>query len=542
MAQVKVGMARAPFTSCGARDGWSVHDELTAGVVWIDDGRAPAALVALDHGEMSGRDTDAVKAEITKRTGLAPERLVVACSHTHSGLAPDLMKLGALIGELLLKARAAAEPAWLALVRNADNRRFSVNRRVKAGPLGTFTITYQRGTRASVENSTVDARGQIEDFIRYGVHLYAPNYADQGVAPRTVPMSEAAEACLAAVPPELFLDGPVDPHLEAVCFQRRNGSAIGTLVRAASHPVIFRGTRTKQFSADFPGVLCREVARVTNAPAIFFNGPCGNVKPIVINYGEAETERYGLALARNILAALPGQPSRPLERLTWLRVQEPFATAPDIRNVTAQDFEEVEAAFRRMAAASFDPSDLKQELDLLMRAWSGRYYQEQRETIRLPFTLCGLNDTPLCFLPGEIFVEISLAVKEQFPDRQIVIAELADSSDPGYVPVRAAFPGGGYEPNCTTLPEGAGEKMVDIVSKMLRLFYHLQAQGAGSGIKTGKTKVKVKKQKVKSRGPKKKKQGRRVKAQKGKRKIKKARPVRRPRSGKKVKGKKRSRK
>jgi hypothetical protein len=476
MAQVKVGMARIPLTSCGAREGWTVHDELMAGAAWLDDGRQPVALVTLDHVEMSGADVGVLKTEIEKRIGLAPERVVVTCSHTHSGMSLDTAKLGALVGDLLREAKAAAEPAWLAFVRTVNGRRYSVNRRVKAGDLGTFTITYQRGTKVSVANSTVDARGQIEDFINYAANLYTPNYADKGVPERVAPTSPAADVCLDELPPELFLDGPVDPHLEALCFQRRDGSSLGTIVRAASHPVIFRGSHTRQFSADYPGVLTREIARATSAPALFVNGPCGNTKPIVIDYGAVETERFGLALAREILTELPGCPAQPLERLTWIRLHEQFPVTADMRNVSQADFEKAVIAYNTMAAGPYDPVELKRKLDQFIHVWSGTFYKLRDESIDLPFTLLGLNDTALAFLPGEIFAELSLDIKERFPERRIVIAELADSADPGYVPVRAAFSGGGYEPNGATLPAGSGEQMADIMSKMLRLFFHMSEE------------------------------------------------------------------
>jgi hypothetical protein len=333
-----------------------------------------------------------------------------------------------------------------------------------------------------------------------------------------------------ALPPELFLDGPVDPHLEAVCFKRRDGSVLGTIVRAAAHPVIFRGTRTRQFSADYPGVLAREVSRVTGAPALFVNGPCGNTKPIVADYGAEETERFGLALAREILAELPGQPVRPLERLTWIRLHEKFSVAPDMYDVTQADFDRAVVEYNTMAAGPYDPVELKRKLDHFIHVWSGRFFKLHDTVIDLPFTLLGLNELALAFLPGEIFVELSLDIKGRFPDRQIVIAELADTADPGYVPVRAAFAGGGYEPNAAALPAGSGEKMAEIMGKMLRLFYHSHDRDAGAkkAIRPSGALVRSAEKKVPSRGKKKaqsgskKKNGKTKKAQKVKGKKQKA--------------------
>jgi hypothetical protein len=62
----------------------AVHDPLYARCLALDDGRSRAALVALD---LIYADADIV-AEVRKRVaglGLAPEAVLVAASHTHSG-------------------------------------------------------------------------------------------------------------------------------------------------------------------------------------------------------------------------------------------------------------------------------------------------------------------------------------------------------------------------------------------------------------------------------------------------------------------------
>ena len=73
-------------------------------------------------------------------------------------------------------------------------------------------------------------------------------------------------------------------------------------------------------------------------------------------------------------------------------------------------------------------------------------------------------------LPGEVFVELGLQIKNGSPFRQTVIAELANGSV-GYIPNRAAYGQGNYEVVSARCAEGSGEKLVDSAIKQLREQY-----------------------------------------------------------------------
>jgi hypothetical protein len=76
-------------------------------------------------------------------------------------------------------------------------------------------------------------------------------------------------------------------------------------------------------------------------------------------------------------------------------------------------------------------------------------------------------------LPGEIFVEHGLAIKQASPFPQTVVAELANGSV-GYVPDRKAFPQGAYEVVSSRTAAGSGEMMVESAAKQLIKLYHHQ--------------------------------------------------------------------
>jgi neutral ceramidase len=69
-------------------------------------------------------------------------------------------------------------------------------------------------------------------------------------------------------------------------------------------------------------------------------------------------------------------------------------------------------------------------------------------------------------LPGEIFVELGLALKKASPFKHTLIAELANGSV-GYVPNREAYPQGNYEIVSARCEAGSGEKLVEVALKLL---------------------------------------------------------------------------
>ena len=76
------------------------------------------------------------------------------------------------------------------------------------------------------------------------------------------------------------------------------------------------------------------------------------------------------------------------------------------------------------------------------------------------------DDVAILSLPGEIFVELGLAIKKQSPFKHTFIAELANGSM-GYVPNREAYPQGNYEVVSARGAPGSGEKLVETALRLL---------------------------------------------------------------------------
>jgi len=76
------------------------------------------------------------------------------------------------------------------------------------------------------------------------------------------------------------------------------------------------------------------------------------------------------------------------------------------------------------------------------------------------------DDLAIVALPGEIFVELGLALKKASPFKTTLIAELANGSI-GYIPNRDAYPQGNYEVVSARNEAGSGEKLVEVALRLL---------------------------------------------------------------------------
>lgn len=94
---MKVGIARTDITppigvrlsGFAGRDWRSngVRDELQSTALWIGDGATTAGVITLDTIGLSIADDAALRRVAGRRAGVAPDHILVACSHTHAGAA-----------------------------------------------------------------------------------------------------------------------------------------------------------------------------------------------------------------------------------------------------------------------------------------------------------------------------------------------------------------------------------------------------------------------------------------------------------------------
>jgi hypothetical protein len=127
--------------------------------------------------------------------------------------------------------------------------------------------------------------------------------------------------------------------------------------------------------------------------------------------------------------------------------------------------EEVEAA-RKAVAATKD--DRGANFMTLVRSYrtldvAGRRGKPHRVEVQ---AIALGNDVAWVSLPGEVFVELGLAIKKRSPFPQTFIVELANENI-GYIPDRRSYAEGNYEPESARCAAGSGEKLVDVAVRLL---------------------------------------------------------------------------
>ena len=249
-----------------------IHDDLLAKTMVVSDGRTRGALVVADNAIIYTEVVRRLRAEIAPRTGIAESNIFVQATHTHT--APAL----------------------------------------KAGGWVDFSPAYLDHFVAQVTAAAVEASDAVQPVTFAIAEAKAPPVAfcrrfimrDGTVA--TNPPKDSPDI----VRPE----GTPDDYFAVVAVRNLSGEIVAVLVHCTNHVDTVGGDLV---SADWPGVLCRQVTDNVDAHpyTILINGMAGNVNHRDIKnpeeqYGFAEAERIGAAYAEKALELLRTEP-RPLD-------------------------------------------------------------------------------------------------------------------------------------------------------------------------------------------------------------------------------------
>lgn len=411
-----------------ARGAEGTHDPLQAKALVIEVDGTRVALVALDLIGTPRELVEATRAAIEKSTGIPAANVMISATHSHTG--PVLSERGRFVegvpgGAELLRAYLKELPGRIAAaVAAADAAR-------KPARLSTAT---------GREDGLAFNR---RFFMLDGTVGWNPGKRN----PRIVRPA-----------------GPTDPAVPVVYAETLDGKPIATYVNFAMHLDTVGGM---YYSADYPHALGRALAAVRgdDMVTLFTAGTCGDVNHVNVasaaaQRGHGEAARIGTRLAAEVL--------RTYDRLEPvagpLRVSSKLVEL-DLPAVTAGDVEKGKAVIAALAAetkpapAFLDQVKAFQAVEVAGRL--GKAFAVEVQVISLG------DDLAFVSLPGEIFVELGLAIKAGSPFKQTVCAELANGSV-GYIPNRVAYSQGNYEVVSARVAAGSGERLVDEALRQLR--------------------------------------------------------------------------
>ena len=225
-------------------------------------------------------------------------------------------------------------------------------------------------------------------------------------------------------------NGPEDPALTVVRFDRPDGRPKTLFVHYTCHPVI---TQEYLVSGEFCGVAMDQVEAALGVNALYLQGCCGDINPDVA--GERRTargtntdvERLGGAFADAILAAL-GQPgeqlaARPLH-IERVEVDLPFGDLPDTDALSA------------MVATPGVEGEWAQAL-LAHPEWLTPSIPLQLQRVDIA------DGLSLLAMDGEVVVDYGLRIREQSGGTVLPMGYANGMT--GYIPTARIIAEGGYE-------------------------------------------------------------------------------------------------
>lgn len=277
----------------------------------------------------------------------------------------------------------------------------------------------------------------------------------------------------------------VDPEVPVILLKDAETEKIFALSTTyCMHPTVLHED-SKLYSADFPGYTREYIKNELGEEAIllYHTGPAGNQSPrhfVKANTFD-EAKRLGYMLGERIVKSIKQLSDD--DFLDWITIK----IASDKVMLPKRKFMSIEEAETKLLRAKQKFENMKQtnapiadtrtaEVDLFgaeenrqlaEMAANGELEKIYSEVLPAEISLISLNGKNFVFLPGEIFVEYSLRIKEKFPDTYIV--SLANGVLLGYLVTKEAELEGGYEASNSIFPSEAGDVMVNKVISLLNL-------------------------------------------------------------------------
>lgn len=395
-----------------------VHDDLKAKALVLEKDGVMAALVVCDVGSLHRELTEAARQQIGKQTGIPGRNIMISATHTHTG--PVLVSATSrynLEGEM----KRIAEEYTAALPG-----RIAESVRLAAAALRPAQLRSGTGREDSL---TFNRRFHMKD----GTVGWNPGKLNPNI-----------------VRPA----GPIDGSVPVLLVEGTDGKAIASYVNYALHLDTVGGTR---FSADYPYTLSTilKAAKGEGLVPLFTIGCAGNLNHIDVSTKEAQK---GNEEAARIGAVLAGEVLRTMKRATPAAVTS-IRTSSEVVKLPVPSFSPAEIDRARTVSATFGQKDAAPFLELVQAAKVVEIAERRGTPIDAEVQVIALGDElAIVSLPGEIFVEIGLAIKQGSPFAQTVIAELANGGI-GYVPDRKGFSQGAYEAISSRTTAEAGEML-----------------------------------------------------------------------------------
>jgi neutral ceramidase len=423
-------------------------DPLKAKAIVFRDTHVEAALVVCDLIGIATDLSKAIRQRASDETGIPVANIVISATHSHT--APDYMK------ELYL---------FLGKENQAPLRAAYIEKMI-SGPVEAIVKARNSAKLSSLEFGSATEEPTVS-FNR-----------------RSVMRDGSVKTWISHDNPDVVrAAGPIDPQIELLAIRDETGLTRGVLSNFALHLDTVGGAK---WSADYPFFIEQTLRKGLGSEviSIFGTGCCGDINHVNPKSRERNKADFiGNAIGESIQREL-GHLKR-LERTNLVTgsriVKLPLHDAT--MDEVARSIQILQAAQRKEKIEFLDhvTSYKKLMLDHF------RHREPHANTIEhitwgLSRSLAGIGesipvevnvitlgqDVAIVCLPGEVFVELGLAIKQGSPFRTTLVIELSNCVETIYVPTRAAYAGGSYEVTNSAVQAGSGEILVETALSLLR--------------------------------------------------------------------------
>lgn len=408
-----------------------VWDPLEVKTIVMEQDDCQAALVLADLFFMPQELSETVRKSASEKTGIPVPNICVAATHTH------------------------ADPTCYDEVE-------AYVQKMNAGNLSASDKeSYAAGLIDKMVNSVVDAKSKLQP-----VSLQSGIINIEGITFNRRHLMKDGQVIMNGgfLNPDIVRAvGPVDPGLGVVLFNSGDGNnAIASFSTFAMQLATIGDGNTK-FSSGFPHFVEKTLQSKfgDNFISVFGEGPSADVnhwdvtKPGPQAGYDVSTRPVGEKIGETML-----------QKLSELREGEAsLAVISKTVDVPLQTYNEMDLEWAKSYSDPNISPILKARIRkiLLLEKLRGKY----GDKVPMEIQVFRFNDhTAMVALPGQLFVELGLAIKKASPFESTIILTVANSHE-DCIPIRKAFPEGSYEIIYSLVESGGGEMMAETAVSLL---------------------------------------------------------------------------
>lgn len=424
-------------------------DPLKAKAIVFRDGDTASALVVCDLIGIATDLTKEVRRIASAKTGIPVNNIVIAATHSHT--APDYMK------ELYL---------YLGKEKQQDLRLKYIEKLIN-GPVNAIIQADQNAKPSTLEAGSAMQKTPVAFNRRFVMR-------DGSV--RTWQNFKNPEVIRPA--------GPIDTEIGLLSIRNpSDGSHRGVISNFALHLDTVGGTK---WSADYPYFIEQSLREVLgkDVVSIFGAGCCGDINhsnpaASVRNKTDFIGNSLGKSIVKQIAKLKPIEKANltvgskvvhlPLQDATRAEVDRSVKILKIANQGGKVDFFDHVTAYKKLILDQFRHCEPHVKTAEHITWGLSRSLSGIGETLPVDVTVMTLgNDVAIVCLPGEVFVELGLAIKQASPFPTTIIVELSNAVETIYIPHRAAYAGGSYEVTNSAVQPGSGEMLVEAALALLR--------------------------------------------------------------------------